>query len=73
MNRNIPEEDALKIIKNIISGLKDLIKIGIIHRDVKPANILINDQMFKITDFGFAREVINHNDTIMNSLVGTPL
>jgi serine/threonine-protein kinase ULK/ATG1 len=73
MLRCLPEEEALKIFKNILQGLKDLICVGIIHRDIKPANILINDGAFKLTDFGFAREVTNHQDTIMNSLVGTPL
>lgn len=63
----------MKIFRNVLMGLKDLICVGIIHRDIKPANILMHDGMFKLTDFGFAREVTNHQDSIMNSLVGTPL
>jgi serine/threonine-protein kinase ULK/ATG1 len=50
-----------------------LLKNNIIHRDIKPANILIDDGTFKLTDFGFAREVDNSLETLMNSLVGTPL
>ena len=66
--RVIPEEEALKILNDLLTGIKALLKMGIIHRDIKPANILMHDKQFKITDFGFAKQV-----TIMNSLVGTPL
>ena len=48
-------------------------KNGIIHRDIKPANILISDNVFKLTDFGFAKKVHSHSETLMTSLVGTPL
>ncbi|CAK71363.1 unnamed protein product (macronuclear) [Paramecium tetraurelia] len=69
----IPEEEALKILKDLLQGIKALLKQGIIHRDIKPANILIHDSQFKITDFGFAKQIDQNLDTIMNSLVGTPL
>ncbi|CAD8050269.1 unnamed protein product [Paramecium sonneborni] len=69
----IPEEEALKILKDLLQGIKALLKQGIIHRDIKPANILIHESQFKITDFGFAKQIDQNLDTIMNSLVGTPL
>ena len=31
--------------------------MGIVHRDLKPSNILINDGVFKLTDFGFAKNL----------------
>lgn len=71
--RVIPEDEALKIMNDLLLGIKALLKIGIIHRDIKPANILIHDNQFKITDFGFAKQIDANLDTIMNSLVGTPL
>lgn len=67
------ENEAIHILKDLLHGLKALLKIGIIHRDIKPANIMVHDGTFKITDFGFAKQVDSHIDTIMNSLVGTPL
>lgn len=39
---------------------------------MKPANVLLNSNVFKITDFGFARKLRNE-EAIMDSLVGTPL
>ncbi|CAD8143907.1 unnamed protein product [Paramecium pentaurelia] len=69
----IPEDEALKILKDLLQGIKALLKQGIIHRDIKPANILKHDSQFKITDFGFAKQIDQNLDTIMCSLVGTPL
>jgi serine/threonine protein kinase len=40
------------------------------HRDLKPDNIFINDDTYKIADFGFARIF---NNSLMESMVGTPL
>ncbi|CAD8087916.1 unnamed protein product [Paramecium sonneborni] len=71
--KTIPENDAINVLKDLLHGIKALLKIGIIHRDIKPANIMIQDTLFKITDFGFAKQVDSHIDTMMNSLVGTPL
>lgn len=71
--RQLPESEAMQIFKGLLLGVRSLLKLGIIHRDIKPANIMIHDGVFKITDFGFAKQVDSHIETIMNSLVGTPL
>ncbi len=43
------------------------------HRDVKPANILIDNGVYKIADFGFAKNIKNNfNTTLMKSYVGSP-
>jgi serine/threonine protein kinase len=48
------EKDALKIISDVIDGLKYLSEQSVIHRDLKPANILKSSTKWKIADFGFA-------------------
>ena len=49
----IPEKEALKIMKQLLSGFEALHKIDAMHRDFKPANVLLNDGVFKICDLGF--------------------
>jgi calcium-dependent protein kinase len=40
---------------------------------MKPANILIHDNTYKIADFGFARFVNDFNSAMVSSCVGSPL
>ena len=61
----LEENTALKIIKQIaqafmcMSNLKDEFNkhICIVHRDLKPDNVMFNDGVVKIIDFGFARAI----------------
>lgn len=50
----IKEELALKIGKDILQGMKEMKKNNIVHRDIKPDNILMNEGNAKIADLGFA-------------------
>ena len=54
-NGPLPEADALRIMQQVLRGLKAAHDLGIIHRDIKSGNILINsDRVAFITDFGLA-------------------
>ena len=37
-----------------MKGFKALTDMGYIHRDIKPDNVLINNDIFKVADFGLA-------------------
>lgn len=62
----------LKIISQIASALATVHKYSILHRDVKPSNILINEEgNAKLTDFGIAR-VTDSSLTMTHEVLGSP-
>ena len=57
----------------IKNGLQYLYKQNIIHRDIKPQNILVsNDKILKIIDFGLSKS-ITINEEMMETICGSPL
>jgi TonB family protein len=62
----------LQLIEDMCRGLEHAHKAGIIHRDVKPANIMVDAEgTLKILDFGIAK--LGHaGHTQISALVGTP-
>lgn len=52
----LPEGWARKYIAEVIAGVEDLHNKGVVHRDLKPDNLLINNEgHLKLTDFGLSR------------------
>lgn len=67
-----PLEKAVQVISDTCLALDYIHKKGIIHRDVKPSNIVIlNDGVTKLTDFGVTRDMNSSTMTMDGSLVGT--
>ncbi|MFD3241247.1 serine/threonine-protein kinase [Rahnella perminowiae] len=63
-------DDTLKKLWQVSCGLSEIHSAGIIHRDIKPNNIRINDNnIIKILDFGLARS--NGRDAFTHSVIGT--
>jgi len=57
-NHFFPEWQAHFYFTQLIEGLEYLHSMGIIHKDIKPSNLLINmDQTLKISDFGVAEQL----------------
>ncbi len=72
MTGPIPEEKAKKYMLQILSAFSYAHKLGIVHRDIKPQNILITtDQNIKILDFGVAK--ILSGNSLLHTVYGTKI
>jgi serine/threonine protein kinase len=64
-----------KLLRDVIKGLRYLHKNGLMHRDISPSNILIDDSVAepvaKIIDFGISKKV-NFENSVSINLIGKP-
>jgi serine/threonine-protein kinase len=70
----LPEHEAVRIASQILTALEYSHRAGVVHRDIKPGNIMIaSNGQVKVMDFGIARAVAESSATIAetSSIVGT--
>jgi serine/threonine protein kinase/tetratricopeptide (TPR) repeat protein len=64
---------AISIAKQVCRGLSEAHRLGVIHRDLKPHNIMVDrDGNARIMDFGIARSLRTKGITDTGVIVGTP-
>jgi serine/threonine protein kinase/tetratricopeptide (TPR) repeat protein len=78
----LPAQEAAQIVLAILAALEAFHKIGIVHRDVKPENIILSDGGTKLLDFGIAKYMAATGgqdalltlfaETIPGTFLGTP-
>ena len=70
---HLTPERATHILYQVCAGLQRAHEQGIVHRDIKPQNILLApDGTMKVTDFGIARAADLSGMTRTGSIMGTP-
>ncbi|MBT1166915.1 Stk1 family PASTA domain-containing Ser/Thr kinase [Bifidobacterium simiarum] len=73
-NGALSQRDAEQVMLGVLGALEYSHRMGIIHRDIKPGNIMISDQgVVKVMDFGIARALDDSSATMTQSqgVVGT--
>jgi serine/threonine-protein kinase len=68
----LPVGEAIEIVSQACEGLEYAHRHSVIHRDVKPGNLLINpDGLVKLADFGIAKAAEDSRITQIGSVLGT--
>ncbi len=70
----VPLSDVSDMLRQICDGLEAAHQAGVIHRDLKPGNILVGERgAIKIIDFGLATSLMSSDSlTATGTILGTP-
>lgn len=70
---NLSSGKAISIAKQVCEGLAEAHRLGVIHRDLKAQNIMVDEEgNAKIMDFGIARSLESKGITGVGTMIGTP-
>jgi predicted Ser/Thr protein kinase len=74
IEKGINEADAVRYLRQIASALEEVHNVGILHRDLKPGNIMLrNDNTVALIDFGLAKRMrLKLDITGSGEIFGTP-
>jgi eukaryotic-like serine/threonine-protein kinase len=72
----MPPSEALRLLREIVDGLAHAHRRGVVHRDIKPDNVMVSERHAMLMDFGVAKAVsdanAHHELTSIGISLGTP-
>jgi serine/threonine protein kinase len=72
----LDSREAVRIVRQVAEALAEAHEKGVVHRDVKPDNIIVSKRTVKVLDFGIAKQIISTEQaptlTQGGMIVGTP-
>jgi len=70
----LTEEEARKLMLQLVDGLKQVHDKGVLHRDIKPANIILTgpEETPVLIDFGAARSALGQKSNSLTAIVSAP-
>jgi len=70
----ISSQEVVRLLRRVASGMDHAHRRGVVHRDLKLENILLDDRgEAALSDFGIARVIGDHSMTSTGDIIGTPL
>ena len=68
--------EGIRLLRDIVDGLAHAHRSGVVHRDIKPDNVMIADRHAVVVDFGVAKAIsgatVHHDLTSIGISLGTP-
>jgi len=68
-DRELPVSEAVRVLRQVASALSYAHKHGVVHRDIKPDNVMLSDEFALVTDFGVAKALSASSDSGASSSV----
>ena len=69
---NRPLADGMAIFRQLVAGLAEIHTHGLVHRDIKPLNILRCGELYKIADFGIAKRLGERSQPYLTKKYAAP-
>ncbi|KAM3146326.1 hypothetical protein pb186bvf_001671 [Paramecium bursaria] len=69
----LDENLAQEVLRQVMKGFQKMVENKYIHRDIKPQNMLIKGNTYKVADFGFATKADISGKVLLQDIVGSPI